>query len=216
LTNVVAIAASGNHSLALQANGIVVAWGDNLDAQGEFAGESVVPQGLSNVIAIAAGQCHSLAVEENGSVVAWGDNSGGQSQPPTLTNAVAVAGGSVHSLALKADGTVVAWGNDYSGQCDFPAALTNVMAIAAGSVNSLVVVGNAPVAPTLLYPNLSGGQFSCLVQSLAGKHYAFEYKNSLTDTNWTTLQTGFGNGALQFQTDTSANAGRRFYRVRQW
>ena len=215
LTNAVAVAAGGNHSLALRTDGTVLAWGDNLDAYGDFVGQSSVPWGLSNVVAIAAGQFHSLAVLQNGSIVAWGDNSQGQSLPPTLTNAVAVAGGSLYSLALKADGTVVGWGNDYSGQYDFSPNLANVLGIATGSAHSLVRVGDTPTAPSMVYPVLSGAQFSVLVQSLAGKHYSLQYKTSLSDASWTTVRTVYGNGSPQFLVDTSASATQRFYRIQQ-
>ena len=56
LTNAVAIAASGDHSLALRADGTLVAWGSQTNA---------LP-GLSNIIAIAAGGSHSLALVEGG------------------------------------------------------------------------------------------------------------------------------------------------------
>ena len=76
LSNVVAIAGGGYHSLALQSNGTVVAWGYN------SYGQTTVPPGLSNVVAIAAGGWHSLALQSNGTVVAWGDNASGQTNVP--------------------------------------------------------------------------------------------------------------------------------------
>src|SRR5947208_13492070 len=55
LSNVVAVAAGGRHSLALISDGTVVAWGfDNY-------GQIDVPVGLQGVTAIAAGAHHSLA-----------------------------------------------------------------------------------------------------------------------------------------------------------
>ena len=56
LTNVVAIAAVGSHSLALKADRTVVAWGN------DSSGQATVPSGLQNVIAIAGGLSHSLAL----------------------------------------------------------------------------------------------------------------------------------------------------------
>jgi alpha-tubulin suppressor-like RCC1 family protein len=68
LTNIVAIAtensfSSQSLSLALRANGTVVAWGDNT------YGESTPPGALSNLlsVAISAGYDHGLAVVNNGS-----------------------------------------------------------------------------------------------------------------------------------------------------
>ena len=136
LSNVVAIAGGGAHSLALQNNGTVVAWGNN-----DF-GQTNVPPGLSNVVAIAGGSYHSLALQNNGTVVAWGDNGFGQTNVPLgLSNVVAIAGGSYHSLALQNNGTVVVWGE----QTNVPPGLSNVVAIAAGSDFSLALQNNGTV-----------------------------------------------------------------------
>jgi hypothetical protein len=132
LTNVVAIAAGGYHSLALKADGMVVAWGDN------NYGETNIPPGLTNVVAIATGYAHSLALKADGTVVGWGDNYAHEATSPAgLSNVVAIAAGDGFSLALKADGTVVGWGDNYYGQITIPAGLTNVMAIAAGEATGL-------------------------------------------------------------------------------
>ena len=56
LTNVVAIAAGWDHSLALKQDGSVVGWGDNT------YGECTAPAGLTNVVAIAGGGSWSLAI----------------------------------------------------------------------------------------------------------------------------------------------------------
>jgi trimeric autotransporter adhesin len=59
LTNVVAIAAHNEYSLALKCDGTVVAWGH--PGQGTIA----VPRGLSGVLAIAAGGGFGLAITTN-------------------------------------------------------------------------------------------------------------------------------------------------------
>ncbi len=95
LTNVTAIAGGGDHSLALQSDGTVVAWGYNA------FGQTNVPSGMTNVTAIAGGGSHSLALQSDGTVVAWGYNAFGQANVPSgMTNVTAIAGGGVHSLAL--------------------------------------------------------------------------------------------------------------------
>jgi alpha-tubulin suppressor-like RCC1 family protein len=138
-----AVAAGGEHTLALRADGTVVAWGRNSNGQ---AGDgtsgnnrlSPVPVGtagnwLSGVVAVAAGCQHSVALKADGTVVAWGYNLYGQVGDGTsgnnrltpvpvgtagswLTGVVAVAAGCHHSLALKGDGTVVAWGSNVTGE----------------------------------------------------------------------------------------------------
>jgi len=102
-TNVIAIAAGQSFSLALKADGTVLAWG--------ASGFTNVPAGLSNVVAIAAGGGQSLALKEDGSLIAWGfpHTSATTNIPAGLTNIVAIAAGNTGNLAIKADGT--AWGS---------------------------------------------------------------------------------------------------------
>ena len=64
-----AIAAGERHSLALQANGTVVAWGYNKEKQCE------IPPGLSHVKAISTNTWYSLALKTDGTVVALGTQS---------------------------------------------------------------------------------------------------------------------------------------------
>jgi hypothetical protein len=214
---VVAIAAGGNHSLALQTNGTVVAWGENTDAEGSFVGQSIVPTDLAGVVAIAAGEYHSLAVRADGTVVAWGDNSRGQiSVPVGLSNVVAVAGGGAHSLALNADGTVAAWGANWSGQCNMPSGLGNIVGLGAGEDHSLALPAGSFPVPQLLSPARQGSRFSVLVQTLNRQNYALEFKNSLTATNWNLAATNSGNGALRQLSDLTATTPQRYYRMRQW
>jgi alpha-tubulin suppressor-like RCC1 family protein len=136
LSSVVAIAAGEFHSLALKADGTVVAWG--------FLGLGTVPAGLSGVVAIAAGSGHSLALKADGTVAAWGSNNSGQTTVPAgLSGVVAIAAGDWHSLALKADGTVTAWGDNTAGQSAVPPSLSGVLAIAAGGRHSLSLSGKS-------------------------------------------------------------------------
>jgi len=217
LSNVLAIAAGGNHNLALRTNGTVMAWGDNTDDEGNFVGQSVVPTGLTGVVAIAAGAYHSLAVRSDGTVVAWGDNSQGQiSVPPGLSNVVAVAGGGAHSLALKADGTIAAWGDNWNGQCNLPSTLANIVGLTGGEAHSLLLVASGLPTPKLLNPVQTPRTFSFLIQTLYRKHYALDFKNSLTAASWSPISTNAGNSALELLTDRAATATQRFYRVRQW
>jgi uncharacterized lipoprotein YddW (UPF0748 family) len=217
LTGVTAVAAGGNHTLALKADATVVAWGENTDAEGYAVRQSIVPWGLTSVVAIGAGQYHSLAVKSNGTVVAWGDNSQDQCNvPPGLANVVAVAGGGAHSLALGADGSLTAWGADWNNQCDIPAGLFPAVGIAAGSAHTAVLLESIVPVPRLMNPARKGSQFSTLVQTLNRKCYALEWNSSLASTNWTSLGTNTGNGALRILADPSATGPRRFYRMRQW
>lgn len=125
LDNAVSIAAGFCHGLALDTNGVVVAWG-------RIGGEPVtVPSGLGRVTAVAAGYNFCLALKANGTVAAWGENDRGQTNiPPDLTNAVAISAGGRHALALRADGTLTQWGRTASVR--LPASAGNIVAVAAG------------------------------------------------------------------------------------
>jgi alpha-tubulin suppressor-like RCC1 family protein len=144
LTNVVAIATSDLHCLALKDDGTIAAWGFN------NYGQTSVPTNLVNAVAIAAGENHSLALTTDGMVVAWGNNEYSQCAVPAgLSNVVAIAGGSHHSMALRADGTVCTWGSNQIGAVQVPmtvpARLGNVVAIAAGSQFCMALKGDGSV-----------------------------------------------------------------------
>lgn len=92
LEGVAAVAAGGQHSLALTRDGRVFAWGSNWNGQlgdgRRGAGtHSAAPQpvagpggqgALTNVIALAAGGLHSAAVTADGRAYVWGYNGTGQ------------------------------------------------------------------------------------------------------------------------------------------
>ncbi len=132
------VALGGTHTLALTADGMVYAWGNN--AQGQLGDgtttERTLPVavvGLPNGLAIMDISCgaNSLAVDSNGQLWAWGDNSVGEVGDGTHVNraspvhialmrsggvAVAlppiasVACGGSFNLALSQAGVVYAWG----------------------------------------------------------------------------------------------------------
>jgi alpha-tubulin suppressor-like RCC1 family protein len=146
LSEVVAIAAGEEQSLALLRSGKVMAWGGNSEGQlgdGTTTNRNVPVEvsGLIEVAAIAAGEEHSLALLKSGEVMAWGRNTFGQLGDHTTTNrdvpvavcaiastheqcehgshlagVTAVAGGGQSSLALLAGHTVLAWGINTYGQ----------------------------------------------------------------------------------------------------
>ncbi len=213
LTNVVAIAEGNGHSLALKSDGSVAAWGNN------SYGQATVPAGFSNITAIAAGYNHSLALKSDSTIVGWGRNAEHQINMPTgLSNVVAIAAGAYHSLALKSDGTVVAWGLNTYGQTNVPAGLTNVVAIAAGQYTSMALIGNGrPITQTFLTnPNADSSGLNLHLPTQSGKVYVLQYKNALSDSNWTSFPLVPGTGGSLQLSDPSATNSQRFYRVLRW
>jgi alpha-tubulin suppressor-like RCC1 family protein len=156
--NVVAVAAGDAFSLALTADGGVVAWLVGADRKvctkpGQSNILRVPPQAQSGVTAIAAGESHALAIKD-GSVVAWGCDDyffGGPLKVPlnaTSGNVVAISVGYRLSLALLSTGAVVAWGCDGDSEigCEVPdQAMSNVTAIAAGDNHAVALKSDGTV-----------------------------------------------------------------------
>src|SRR5205823_11853263 len=84
LAGVTAVAAGAAHSVALQSDGTVWAWGDNSAGQLGTVGprprtQPVRVRGLHDVTAIASGVgYHTLALDKDGGVWTWGANQLGQ------------------------------------------------------------------------------------------------------------------------------------------
>lgn len=101
ISNATAVAAGERHSLALLANGDVMAWGDNSFGQlgmpevNEIATPTRIPD-LAPVVAIAAGTFHSVMLLQSGELVTFGRNVKGQ-----LGTGEAGGYSAVHHTALE-------------------------------------------------------------------------------------------------------------------
>jgi trimeric autotransporter adhesin len=127
LSNVVAISAGCNHSLALKRDGTVVGWGAN-----------------------GSGQATGIATTVN----PYFGSGPGVLRGQALTNVVAVAAGEDFSLVLRFDGTLVAWGDLFGVQpAVVPTGLRNVVAIAAGPDFCLAITTNSSLVPALVLPS---------------------------------------------------------------
>ena len=93
LNGVFAVAAGGDHVLALRLDGTVMAWGSNEFGQlgnGSVGGNNGTPAqvqfpGGAHIVAVAAGTFVSMAIDDQGRLWAWGDNSAGQmAEDPTV------------------------------------------------------------------------------------------------------------------------------------
>jgi alpha-tubulin suppressor-like RCC1 family protein len=126
---------SSSHSLAIDKNGRVWAWGFN--NQGQLGDNSIgskrtpvsVLGAVKTFCKISTGQNHSLAIDKNGRAWAWGANGSGRLGDNSIANRltpVSVQGavktfcqidaGGTHSVAIDKNGRVWAWGVNSSGE----------------------------------------------------------------------------------------------------
>jgi len=178
------LAAGNAHSLALQANGTLWAWGDNFYGQlgtttntGTHTPNPTPAQvGPASYTQLAAGYDFGLALRQDGSLWAWGRNTYGQLGNPTNTGTddatpdptqvgtatyTQVAAGQHHTLALQANGSLWAWGNNFYGQ------LGNATNTGANTANP----SPAQVAGT--YTRLAAGLGHSLALQATGSLYAW-------------------------------------------
>ena len=95
-----------NHSVGINSDGSVSAWGDNT------YGQTTVPGGISDALSVSAGNNFAAAVNSDGTVSAWGDSTSNQTDVPIgLTDVVKLSSFNNVTIALKNDGTIVSWGD---------------------------------------------------------------------------------------------------------
>jgi alpha-tubulin suppressor-like RCC1 family protein len=143
---VTAIAAGGNHSLALDSGGKVYAWGSN--AEGQLGNDSttnahspvgisldnVIPNYHARAVAIAAGECHSVVLDLTGGLFTWGANdrrqlgdgsTNSRSRVPVAVDwsafdpadaPLALASGNGHTLVRTGNGRLFGWGDNLLSQ----------------------------------------------------------------------------------------------------
>lgn len=115
---------ANNHTVALKADGTVMATGYNA------YGECDVSD-WKDVVDVSAGYNYTISLKANGTVVAAGYNEYGQCDVLDWVDIVSVSAGHNHTIGLKADGTVVATGNNASRQCNV-SNWKDIVAVSAG------------------------------------------------------------------------------------
>lgn len=69
--------------------------------------------------------------------------------------------------------------------------------------------------PQLFYPVLSNNTFSISVRTVSGWNYILEFKDALSQPDWTSLPAIPGDGSVKVLIDSATGVPQRFYRVRQ-
>lgn len=132
-TNWASVFASNEHSLAIQTNGTLWAWGVNSYGQlgdGTNVGKNTPIQIGTDThwTSIAAGVSHSVGLKTDGTIWAWGSSGEGQlgngsftnkntpTQMGTGTNWSSVTSGLIQIIGTLNDGAIWAWGGNSTGQ----------------------------------------------------------------------------------------------------
>jgi len=181
VSNVIAIAAGGNHALALRTDGTVYSWGKNSEGQLgrglDFAWTNVpsLVANLSNVAFVATGWVHSIAILSDQTVRNWGFNAEGQLgiatfanqnlpvQPMGLPTVRYAAGGAAHSAFGATDGTLWTVGSNHYGEGGHRlgaqlvpvqvAQIAGVLDVEAGGFQTFLL--NAGVPPSIILQPVS-------------------------------------------------------------
>jgi alpha-tubulin suppressor-like RCC1 family protein len=104
-----AVATGYWHSLALRADGSLLAWGSP-----SYLGATLSPAPVGNdFVSVAAGWSHCVALRADGSIVAWGFKGLNVPVEPEPGTYVAIAAGEFFSVALRSDGSLYAWGDPH-------------------------------------------------------------------------------------------------------
>jgi hypothetical protein len=154
-TGIIQVAAGGEHTVALKADGTVVALGRNNYGQCNVSG-------WTDIIQVAAGVGYTAGVKVDGTVVAIGQNDWGQCNVGGWTDIIQVTAGGRHTLGLKADGTVVAAGDNGYEQCAV-GGWTDIVQVAAGEYHTLGLKADGTVVAVG-----STGRGECNVSGWAG------------------------------------------------
>ena len=140
-TDIRAVSAGVDHSLALKQDGTVVTWTDY----------SLQSTGLTDVAAISAGSEFDLALKNDGTIVAWGGkNKFGQLfTPGKLRNVTSISSGIDHNIVLREDGTIVTWGVGLDSLCCLyghePEGIRNVTGIYSEDFRNFILMNNASI-----------------------------------------------------------------------
>ncbi len=183
VTGFTAVAAGGEHTLAIGSDGNLYAWGDNgygelgngTTTSSNTAVEVHMPAGI-HATQIAAGLIDSLAIGSNNKVYAWGDNGYNElgdgnstdssvpvevSLPAGVNVVTKIAAGQYHNLALTASGAVYAWGLNSNGQLGNGTTTTPTIPVKVG----------LPTGTTA--DNIAAGGYHSMASDTAGTVYAW-------------------------------------------
>ena len=183
LENVTQVAQGQNHVCALQSNGLVFCWGQNLYGElgrGNYL-DSLTPVqvvDITDAVEISAGLYHTCARRSSGDVMCWGWNFYGQvgdgtnfakprpTNVPGILDARELALGAEFSCARRSSGEVMCWGRNSDGQLGNG---NNANQLLPGSVTNLSTAASLSAGGYHACANLQNGTVQCWGRNDAGQ-----------------------------------------------
>lgn len=105
------ISAGYYHTVAIKADGTVVAVGDEEN-------DKLNVNNWKDIVSVATGWDYTVGLKSDGTIVTAGTMSNGEGNVSGWEDIVAISAGAMTTVGLKADGTVLATGYNSYGQCD--------------------------------------------------------------------------------------------------
>jgi alpha-tubulin suppressor-like RCC1 family protein len=185
-SDIIGISHGESHTLVLNGNGTVWAWGkDNKGQLGdgrvigmfEYQNTPIVTK-IDNVKAVSAGGSQSMALKNDGTVWTWGAIEGysGSTNPQKvngLSNIIMISAGADHCMALKDDGTIWEWGLNDKGQ-------------AGDSTNDAVV--STPVEVKINFNSTINNSPTAITNTIGAGHTASPTPNGIANESVTTAE----------------------------
>ncbi|MCL1995475.1 MAG: hypothetical protein FWG63_04630 [Defluviitaleaceae bacterium] len=134
MNNIVAVSVGGWHTMAIDSNGTLWGWGNNIgsilgDGTNFFGTSNPVSSPIvirENIVAVSASSPYTMAIDTNGTLWGWGNNQFGRlgdgttahrSAPVQIReNIAAIHTGGLHTMAVDNNGVLWAWGRNQYGQ----------------------------------------------------------------------------------------------------
>lgn len=166
------LSAGDMHTVALKADGTVVATGNNNQGQCNVSD-------WEDIVAVSAGAEHTVGLKSDGTVVATGSNSDGQCNVSDWKDIVAVSAGGSHTVGLKKDGTVVAIGRTVVKKCN---EWTDIVSISVGSNHAIGLKDDGTVIATGNndYDQCNLSDWKDIIFVSAGEEYSIGLKSDGT------------------------------------
>ena len=180
------IAAGYAHTLLVDSDGVLWAWGRNTSGELGVAVNDTTDRSVptrvygtaTNWASVAASWYHSFGIRSDGTLWAWGENEYGQlgigyqswratipQRVGTASNWVAVSAGHTHTLGLRSDGTLWVWGSNLYGQ------------MGSGKWSSDNVTSPAQLGTGTDWVAIAAGDFHSLAVRSDGTLWAWGYNN---------------------------------------